>query len=97
MFRIAYLLTQELISGLPSSCPFLSTYATPFVNPGRPSESSPDRFLCVGFWAVEPIAVYFDGHLHRRSNEAISGLREVRSSLWLTSFPVYASMMSFGR
>jgi len=84
-------------AGLPSSCTFLSTHATPFVNPGRPSESSPIRFLCVGFWAVEPTAVCLDGDFHRRNNEAISGLREVRSSLWLTSFPVYASMMSFGR
>jgi len=31
--------------------------ATLFVDPGRPSESSPMRFLCFGFWAVEIIAI----------------------------------------
>jgi hypothetical protein len=31
--------------------------ATLFVDPGRPSESSPMCFLCFGFWAVEIIAI----------------------------------------
>lgn len=83
MFRFAYLLAgRQEQSGSPKFLTFLLTHATPFVNPGRPSESSPKRFLCVGFWAVEPIAICFDGNFHRRNNEAISGLRET------TVFPV---------
>ena len=36
----------------------LSTPPTLFVDPGRPSGSSPKkRFLCVGFWGVKPIAL----------------------------------------
>ncbi len=47
------------VSGLPSSCALLSTHATLFVDPGRPSECSPKRILCIGFWAVETIAICF--------------------------------------
>ena len=83
-------------SGLPSSCAFLSTHATLFVDPGRPSESSPRRFLCIGFWAVKTIAIciWTIGTV-TPNNGAISRLQEVRSSLLPTSFPVYASMMLF--
>lgn len=66
-FRIAYLFStwwtltnarwHRNISGLPSSCAFLSTHATLFVNPDRPSENSPNRFLCVGFQSVETVAI----------------------------------------
>ena len=55
LFRSAYLPSSRNKSGLPSSCAFLSTHATLFVDPGRPSESSPIRFLCVGFWFVDTI------------------------------------------
>ena len=40
---------QEL-PGSPKFLSFLSTHATLLVDPGRPSESSPKRPLCVGFW-----------------------------------------------
>jgi len=32
-------------------------HATLFVDPGRPSQHSPIRALCVGFWAVKTIAI----------------------------------------
>jgi len=90
-------LRQEL-AGLPSSCAFLSTHATLFADPGRPSESSPNRFLCIGFWAVKTIAICFGVDCSTDTNHgAISSLQKVRSSLWPMSFPVYASMMSFAR
>jgi len=67
IFRIAYLLSvwwtltnahgYRNISGLPSSCAFLSTHATLFVNPDRPSENSPYRFPCVGFQTVNTVAI----------------------------------------
>ena len=67
-FRSAYLPSGRNKSGLPSSCAFLSTHATLFVDPGRPSESSPFRFLCVGFWLVNTIAIcILDGFHHRRN------------------------------
>jgi len=45
------------ISGLPSSWALLSTHATLFVNPDRPSENSPCRFPCVGFQTVNTVAI----------------------------------------
>jgi len=69
-----------------------------FVNPGRPSENSPNRSLRVGFQTVNTVAICTCAALcRRRNNEAISRLQEVRTSLWPMSFPVYASMMLFGR
>ena len=35
----------------------LSTHATLFMNPDRPSENSPCRFPCVGFQTVETVAI----------------------------------------
>src|SRR3990172_738197 len=43
--------------GSPKFSTFLFTHATLFVDPGRPSKNSPNRSLCVGFWAVETIAI----------------------------------------
>src|SRR3990172_4952285 len=51
--------------GVPQACTepaevfwtFLSMHATLFVDPGRPSQHSPIRALCVGFWAVKTIAI----------------------------------------
>ena len=48
-FRVRLPASQEPI-GSPKFRAFLSTHATLFVDPGRPSESSPMRSLCVGFW-----------------------------------------------
>ncbi len=50
--------SQEPI-GSPKFLAFLSTHATLFVDPGRPSESSPMRSLCVGFWYRYTIATCF--------------------------------------
>jgi len=41
----------------PKFLTLLSTHTTLFVDPGRPSGSSPKRFLCVGFWGVKTIAI----------------------------------------
>jgi len=41
------------------------------VDPGRPSGSSPHRFLCGGFWSVNTIAVCIS-----RDNGAVSSFRE---------------------
>ena len=56
LFQSTYLLSQERI-GSPKFLTFLSTHATLFVDPGRPSESSPIRFLCVDFWSVNTIVI----------------------------------------
>jgi hypothetical protein len=42
--------------GSPKFLTLLSTPPTLFVDPGRPSGSSPNRCLCVGFWRVNTIA-----------------------------------------
>jgi len=44
-------------TGSPKFLTRLSTHPTLFVDPGRSSESSPNRFLCVGFWRVNTIAI----------------------------------------
>src|SRR6266581_8703788 len=41
------------------------------VDPGRPSGSSPTRFLCAGFWSVKTIAVCIS-----RDNGAVSSFGE---------------------
>ena len=57
-FAVAYLgLAPQEPSGPPKFLTLLSTHTTLFVDPDRPSGSSPTRFLCVGFWSVKPIAV----------------------------------------
>ena len=48
---------QQEPHGPPKFLTLLSTHPTLFVDPGRPSESSPNRFLCVGFWRVNTIAI----------------------------------------
>ncbi len=77
--------------GSPKFLALLSTHATLFVDPGRPSESSPIRSLCVGFWYRYTIATCII-----LSNEAVSRLQGVRSPMWPMWFPVYASAVSFG-
>jgi hypothetical protein len=63
--------------GAPKFLTFLSTHATLFVDPGRPSESSPIRFLRVGFWAVEIIAVcIWTIFIADANNGAVSSFRE---------------------
>ena len=79
-------------SGSPKFLTFLSTHATLFVDPGRPSGASPTRCLCVGFWFVNTIAICISLY-----NGAVSRLQGVRSPLWPTWFPVYASVVSIGR
>jgi hypothetical protein len=44
-------------TGSPKFLTFLSRHATLFVDPDRPSESSPKRSLCVGFWSRYTIAI----------------------------------------
>src|SRR5712692_880200 len=53
----------------PKFLALLSTHTTLFVDPDRPSGSSPTRFLCVGFWSVKTIAVCMS-----RANGAVSSL-----------------------
>jgi len=63
--------------GSPKFLTFLSTHATLFVDPGRPSESSPMRFLCIGFWTVEIIAVcIWTIFIADANNGAVSSFRE---------------------
>jgi hypothetical protein len=57
--------------GLPSSCHFSTRIPRSKVDPGSPSEISPYRFLCVGFWTVNTIA---DCFIH--VIEAVSSFRE---------------------
>jgi hypothetical protein len=55
------------------------------------------RSLCVGFWAVNTIAICIRTVLHHHAKyRGCIMLQEVRSSLWPVSFPVYASIVSFG-
>ena len=57
-FAVAYLeLAPQEPSGPPKFLTLLSTHTTLFVDPDRPSGSSPTRFLYVGFWCVKTIAV----------------------------------------
>src|SRR5215510_6907814 len=57
-FGGAYLgLALQEPSGPPKFLTLLSTHTTLLVDPDRPSGSSPQRFLCIGFWGVKPIAV----------------------------------------
>jgi hypothetical protein len=55
----------------PKFLTLLSTHTTLLVDPGRPSGSSPKRFLCVGFWGVKTIAVCMS-----RDHGAVSSFRE---------------------
>jgi hypothetical protein len=69
-FGGAYLgLVHQELSGPPKFLTFLSTPTTLFVDPGRPSGSSPKHFLCVGFWSVKTIAVCLS-----RAHGAVSAL-----------------------
>ena len=51
------ILPQPEPPGPPKFLTLLSTHPTLLVDPGRPSGSSPNRFLCVGFWRVKTIAI----------------------------------------
>jgi len=86
-----YTFPQQEPCGSPKFLTSLSTHATLFLDPGRPSENSPFRSLCIGFWHRYTIAICFI-----LSNEAVSRLQGVRSPLWPMWFPVYASAISFG-
>ena len=77
--------------GSPKFLTSLSTHATLFLDPGRPSGGSPKRPLCVGFWRRYTIAICII-----LSNEAVSRLQGLRSPLRPLWFPVYASAVSFG-
>jgi hypothetical protein len=57
--------------GLPSSCRFSTRIPRSKVDPGSPSEISPYRSLCMGFWLVNTIA---DCFIH--VIEAVSGFGE---------------------
>ena len=57
-FGGAYLgLVPQEPSGPPTFLSLLSTHTTLFVDPDRPSGSSPIRCLCGGFWSVQTIAL----------------------------------------
>ena len=84
------MLSQEP-PGPPKFLAFLSAHAALFVDPGRPSESSPRRSLCVGFWYRYAIAACII-----LSIGAVSRLQGVRSPLRPMWFPGYASAVSFG-
>src|SRR5215475_10812040 len=71
-FAVAYLeLAPQEPSGPPKFLTLLSTHTTLFVDPDRPSGGSPKRFLCVGFWGVQPITVCMS-----RAHGAVSSFRE---------------------
>ncbi len=92
------MLSQEP-PGPPKFLAFLSAHAALFVDPGRPSESSPKRSLCVGFsrkdigtmWSRYAIAICIILVIG-----AVSRLQGVRSPLRPAQFPVYASPAPFG-
>jgi len=71
-FAVAYLgLAPQEPSGPPKFLTLLSTHTTLLVDPDRPSGRSPKRFLCVGFWSVNTIAVCIS-----RDNGAVSSFGE---------------------
>jgi hypothetical protein len=71
-FAVAYLgFAPQEPSGPPKFLTLLSTHTTLFVDPDSPSGSSPNRFLCVGFWSVTTIAVCIS-----RDNGAVSSFGE---------------------
>ena len=76
--------------GPPKFSTLLSTHTALFVDPGRPSGTSPKRSLCVGFWHVNTIAICLP---LLRGCVKLQGVRSPLRSLW---FPVYASAGSFG-
>ena len=84
-------------AGPPKSLTFLSTHPTLFVDPGRPSEHSPYRTLCVGFPSVNTVAVCSWDFRPLTLSRGCIKLRGVRSPLRAACCPVYASAMSFGR
>jgi len=84
------MLSQEP-PGPPKFLASLSAHAALFVDPGRPSESSPRRSLCVGFWSRYAIAICIILVIG-----AVSRLQGERSPLRPAQFPVYASPAPFG-
>lgn len=69
---VAYLgFAPQEPSGPPKFLTLLSPHTTLFVDPDRPSGSSPTRFLCVGCWSVKTIAVCIS-----RDNGAVSSCGE---------------------
>ncbi len=65
-------------SGLPSSRLFSPRMPRSMVDPGRPSGTSPFRFLCAGFWFVDTIAICSTVFPLLTINEAISSLQLLR-------------------
>jgi len=61
-----------------------------FVDPGRPSGTSPWRSLCMGFWHVNTIAICIQ---LLRGCVKLQGVRTPLRAMWC---PVYASVGSFG-
>ena len=76
--------------GPPKFSTLLSTHTALFVDPGRPSGTSPSRSLCVGFWHVNTIAICIQ---LLRGCLKLQGVRSPLRSMW---FPVSASAGSFG-
>lgn len=76
--------------GPPTFSTLLSIHTVLFVDPGRPSGTSPSRSLCVGFWHVNTIAICLQ---LLRGCITLQGVRSPLRSMW---FPVYASAGSFG-
>ena len=76
--------------GPPKFSTLLSTHPALFVDPGRPSGTSPSRSLCGGFWHVNTIAICIQ---LLRGCIKLQGVRSPLRSMW---FPVYASTGSFG-
>ena len=93
------MLSQEP-PGPPKFLAFLSAHAALFVDPGRPSDSSPRRSLCVGFWSRYAIAICIIlviGAVSRLQGESeIPRSPAGRSPLRPAQFPVYASPAPFG-
>jgi hypothetical protein len=76
--------------GLPSSWHFFARIPRSKVDPGRPSRTSPNRSVCVGFCCVKSMAVCISSY------RGCIKLKGVRSPLRSACFPVYASTDLFG-
>ncbi len=70
----AYLGVPQEPPGPPKFSTLLSTHPALFVDPGRPSGTSPSRSLCVGFWPVNTIAICLPAlpGLYHASGSAVS-------------------------
>jgi hypothetical protein len=83
-------------TGLPSSWRFSRHMPRSKVDPGRPSSTHP---IALSVWAsgpLKPSPSTLQCQALLRLFRGCIKLQEVRSSLWPVSFPVYASIVSFG-